>query len=240
MVVAGDAGPEVGVVVVLDEDGDPAAQADIVGHVARLVAEGPPALFHVLEVHGVAVRDGEGAVSLLQGGVDCREHLVPGVSQDGRVAVRAERPGVGHRLLVEGAVGRVAIDEEQRVPAPENVADEAAHLRALELHGVPVEVEVLAVVADARAFLRADLAHAVPRIHLVVAVGVEDGRDEEDDPVEVGELGIEDDIAGEHQRRFLALDLSRVDVGLEIDDDALVVIGMNAIAQTVLFKRNSL
>ena len=96
-------------------------------------------------------------------------------------------------------------------------------LRALELHGVAVEVEVLAVVPDARALLGADLAPAVPGVHLVVAVGVEDRGDEEDDLVEIGELGVEEDVAGEHQRRFLALDLAGVDVGLEVDDDALVV-----------------
>ena len=49
------------------------------------------------------------------------------------------------------------------------------------------------------------------------------GRDEQDDLVEIGELGIEDDVAGEHQGRFLALDLAGVDIGLDVDDDALVV-----------------
>ncbi len=223
VVVPGDARPEVGVVVVLDEDREAAAQADVVGHVAGLVAEGLPALAHVPEVHGVPVGEAERAVLLLERRVDRRQHLVPGVLQDGRIAVGAERPGIGHRLLVERAVGRVAVDEEQRVPAPEDVLDEAGELRALELHGVAVEVQVLAVVADARTLLRADLAHAVARVHLVVAVGVEDRGDEQDDPVEIGRFGVEDDVAGQHQGRFLALDLAGVDVGLDVDDDALVV-----------------
>ena len=223
VVVAGDAGPEVRVVVVLVEDGQAVAQADVIRHVARLVPEGPPALLHVPEIHGIAVGDGEGAVGLFERRVDRREHLVAGVLEDGRIAVRAERPGIGDRLLVHGPVGRVAVDEQERVPAPEDVADEAPHLGALELHAVAVEVEVLAVVADARALVRAGLAHAVAGVHLVVAVGVEDRGDEQDDLVEVGQLGIQEDVPGEHQSRLLALDLSGVDVGLEVDDGALVV-----------------
>ncbi|MCU0244187.1 MAG: hypothetical protein MUE80_05505 [Acidobacteria bacterium] len=221
--LAGDAGPEVGVVVVLVEDGQAVAQADVVGHVARLVAEGPPALLDVPEVHGIAVGDRQSPVGLLQPRVDGREHRVAGVLEDEGIAVGAEAPGIGHRLLVHGAVGRVAVDEEERVPAPQDVADEAAHLGALELHAVAVEVEVLAVVTDARALLGAVLAHAVAGVHLVVAVGVEDGGDEQDDLVEVGPFGVEEDVPGQHERGLLALDLSGVDIGLDVDDDAVVV-----------------
>jgi hypothetical protein len=56
----------------------------------------------------------------------------------------------------------------------------------------------------------------------LVPVGVEDGRDQDDELVEVKGGGREEDGAGQHERGLLAFDLPGVDVGLDVNDEAAV------------------
>ncbi len=204
--------------VVLDQDGHPVADAGVVGDVARLGLEGHPALGRIARVAIAAVAQAQDAVLILHDLVDGRHHLGALVLQQGGVAVGVERPGVGHRLLVPGAVGGVAVDDQDGIPGVEDTEQEALDLGAFGLEGVAVEVEALAVVTDALTHLRAHLAGAALGIDLVVPVGVEDGRHQQDQLVQVGRLGRGQDVAHQHQRGFLALDFAGVDVGLNVDD----------------------
>ena len=217
-VIARHARFEIGVDVVLVQDAQTVAQADIVRDVARLRIEGLPAFLGRPHVAESAVAEGQRLVFVLHDLLDLGHHLGTLELDEPLVAVGIDRPGIGDGLLVIRAVRGVAVDEQERIPAVEDVLDEPRHLIAFELDRVAVEVEVLAVGPDAHALFRTGLLAAVVGIDLFVAVGVEDGRDEEDEPVEVGRFGLQEDVADHHQGRFFALDFAGVDVGLDIND----------------------
>ena len=104
-----------------------------------------------------------------------------------------------------GPVGRVAVDEEDGIPTVEDVPEKALDLRALGLDRVAVEVEILAVRPNPDALLGAGLLAAVGGVDLLVPVDVEDRGDEEDEPVEIGELRLLEEVAEDHEGGFLAL-----------------------------------
>ena len=113
-------------------------------------------------------------------------------------------------------VGGVQVHRDLRVVVVHQL-HERARLGGLQLHVVPVEIEVLRVGALPLSRHRAILPAAVGQAHLLVAVGVVDRLDDEDhglQPVGVLAFG---ELAKEDQRRFLALDLAGVDVPLDVD-----------------------
>ena len=73
----------------------------------------------------------------------------------------------------------MAIDCDGRVPPVEDVLHHATDLGCLQLHGVAVQVEELPVVADAHTVVGAHLVGAVLGAELLVAVGIEDGANQE-------------------------------------------------------------
>jgi hypothetical protein len=93
-----------------------------------------------------------------------------------------------------------------------------SNLRALELDEVAVEIEALGVGADANTSNGAVLGDAILDVDTLVAVGVEVGHDEEHDMLEPGVVATFGDLAHELQHRLFALDLPRVNVG--VDEDA--------------------
>jgi hypothetical protein len=120
-------------------------------------------------------------------------------------------------MLMIRAVGCVAVDKENRVPARKDIPEQALKLRAFQLHAVAVEVEILAVVADPNSVFRPYLAASVGGANFFIAVGVENGCDENHQLIKIRRLLFEDDISGKHQRGFFSFDFSGVDVGLNID-----------------------
>ena len=75
---------------------------------------------------------------------------------------------------------RVAVEEEHGIPAVENVY-QPAHLGRLELHPVPVEIEVLPVVSLTHPLGGSDLVGAVGLADPLVAVRIEEGCDQDFD-----------------------------------------------------------
>ena len=92
----------------------------------------------------------------------------------------------------------VGIQEKDGIPPDECVSHQAVDFRRLELHSISIQIEVLPVISDPDALLGTDLSWAVLRADLVVAVGVEDGHEEDDETIEVvGSLAVQD-VPGEH------------------------------------------
>jgi hypothetical protein len=117
---------------------------------------------------------------------------------DGAVTIRVEAPRISDDFLMVGPVGRVAVDQEERIPAKKDVRHHAPDLGSLEFYAVPVKVQVLAVGPDSYTLLWAGLMRPVCRADLVVAVGVEDGRDQDDEPVKIKGLFRKNDIPRQH------------------------------------------
>ncbi len=123
----------------------------------------------------------------------------------------------GQVVLVVGAVGRVDVHEEIGHPRIEH-REPRAHLRRVGLRVVAIEIEVLRRGAKTH-FVRAVLVDAVVRARVLVAVDVEDRQPDEDRVIEqLRVLAADREIAQQHQRRVLALDLAGVDAGLHEHD----------------------
>ncbi len=107
---------------------------------------------------------------------------------------------------------QVGVEDEGRVPAVEDRPVKPCHFDRVDADRVPVQVEVLGVVPRPdqvrRAFTEPDR---------VVAVHVEVRADDDDELVEQTRQPTQENLPGQHQERFLALHLVRVDVPLEID-----------------------
>ena len=116
-VVSDDARLEVAVDVVLVEDAEAVADADVVRDVAGLGIERLPALGRVAGVAEAAVLEGQDLVLVLHDLDDLGHHLGALELDEGVVAVGIDRPGERHGLLVPGAVRGVAVDEEERDPS---------------------------------------------------------------------------------------------------------------------------
>ena len=128
------------------------------------------------------------------------------------------RAVVGQRVAVKRAVGRVAVDDDRRVPLVEQL-HQRPHLGAFQLDEIAVEVEAGRIGADADAVRRAVLLRPMLGIDLLVAVRVEIRAENDDEVLEQRLRRAEGDVPGEHLQRFLAVDLAGVDVGLGVDDE---------------------
>ena len=111
----------------------------------------------------------------------------------------------------------VQVNGEMRVPAVEQ-ADERKGLGRFHLDVIAVQIQSAGIFADAHAANRAILVRAVMDADFLVAVGVVNGRDENDELVQQGLKVTEEDAPGNLLHGLLALDLARVDVGHDEDD----------------------
>src|SRR5215831_18093051 len=100
-----------------------------------------------------------------------------------------------------------------RVPSIKQ-SDERVGFRRFELHVIAVEIEALRVFARAHAAYRAVLRSAVIQADLLVAVGVVDRSDQDDQIVEQRPEVADCDAPRQMKRRLLAFDFARVNVGL--------------------------
>ncbi len=212
--------------IIFVQDGQTVAQPDIVRDIARLGFESLPAFFRRPRIPETAVGEAERVVLVLHDLVDGGEHFRALEFDQGRIAVRVERPGIGYGLLMIGAVGGVAINKQERVPPVEDVFEEALELRALELHRIPVKVKVLAVRPHPDSLLGTGLLAAVGRVDLFISVSVEDRADQDDQLIQIGRLDLLKNVARHHQRGFLAFDFAGMDIGLDIDDRLLAISGL--------------
>ena len=208
---------EVDVAVGLRQNREAVAQADIV------VSEARPRIERVPAFVGRELRQEIAVVVGLE--IVLRSHLLANVRKQ-RVAleideiarrIRIQHRAVGQRVAVERAVGRVQIDGQQRVPAIEDIRDQAARFRRLEFHVVAIQVEALRVLAHADAVRRTVLRLAILGRDLLVAVGVVDRRDE--DRHRAAQFARRrDEIAQQHLRRFFSFNLAGMNVRHDEDD----------------------
>ena len=118
------------------------------------------------------------------------------------------------------AVGRVQVDDHVRVVVAIG-ADQRPRLRRLQLHVVAVQVEPLRVAPRAHAADRAELVRPIVEGHPLVAVGVVDGGDEQDQRRQPLLVRAGHEVAQQHQQRFLAANLAAVDVRLQPDTNPI-------------------
>ena len=171
-VAAPHPGLEIDVRILLVEDREAVADADVVGQEARLrPGRNPPGL-GILDVDEVAVGHGEHAVVLEQASLDGRGEGQGRVFDDRAVGVVVEAPCVRNGFLVIRAVVCVGVEEEQRIPALQHVLHQPPGLGRLELHALTVQIEILAVLTLSHALRRAVLVAAIVAADLLVAVGV--------------------------------------------------------------------
>ena len=154
---------------------------------------------------------------------ELREDPVPHKRDGGGVAGERRVGGVeGEVVAVDGAVRRVAVHEEVRLPLREQ-ARHVPRLHGVLFDGVAVEVPAPAGVAGADPPRGADLAlevhHVEPAVEgrdAIVAVGVEVGDEDEGEPAQhSGLLHREPPLPRQGEERLLALDLAGVDVRLD-------------------------
>src|SRR5262245_56881550 len=100
-----------------------------------------------------------------------------------------------------------------RVPSIKQ-SDERVGFRSFELHVIAVEIEACRVFARTDAADRAILRSAVIETDLLVAVGVVDRGYQYDQIVEQGTQVADCDPPRQMERRLLAFDLPRMNVGL--------------------------
>src|SRR5215510_5844432 len=93
-------------------------------------------------------------------------------------------------------------------------ADERVGFRRFELHVIAVEIEALRVFARTDAANWTILRGAVIQAELLVAVGVVDRSDQDDQIVEQRPQVAGCDAPRQMKRRLLAFDFTRVNVGL--------------------------
>jgi hypothetical protein len=128
----------------------------------------------------------------------------------------------GHVEAMHRAVGGVVVDREIRCPRLTHAGLQQAHLGRGLAQVVAVEVDAVALGAgaDDRAELAVELREiepAVRGIERVVAVGVEQRRDQERHVLEQRAVGVAvEEIAHQREARLLALDLAGVDA---VDDE---------------------
>src|SRR5215470_14388346 len=100
-----------------------------------------------------------------------------------------------------------------RIPSIKQ-SDERVGFRRFELHVIAVEIEALRVFARTHAADRAVLRSAVIQADLLVAVGVVDRSDQDDQIVKQRPEVADCDAPRQMKRRLLAFDFTRVNVGL--------------------------
>ena len=118
-------------------------------------------------------------------------------------------------MAVVGAVGGVHVDVENRVPRDEDPLHQGSHFGTLQLDEVSVQVQTLPVETYPRALGSVVASPLNPP--LVVSVPVEEGKEEENLPLQ--ELTVRGfrQLAEEDQGGLFPLDLSGVDVGGDED-----------------------
>ena len=131
---------------------------------------------------------------------------------------------VSDGVAVVGTVGGVTVDDDGRVPLVEE-ADQGADLGALQLDEVAVEVESLGIGPDAHAVDGAVLLRTMGFVQAFIAVGVEDGGEDEDEVFQQRSILGRGQIAGQHEERFLAIHLAGMNVSLGIDDELAGAMG---------------
>jgi hypothetical protein len=131
-VVGPDPGFEIGVNVVFDQDREAVAELKVIRREPRLELHPDPALGGIPVVPEIPVPQTGNVVCPLADPFHGRHHDFGQVGADPRIAVGIDAPGVGGDLLVEGAVGRVAIDEKEGIPAAVDVFDVGRDLRAFD------------------------------------------------------------------------------------------------------------
>ena len=114
------------------------------------------------------------------------------------------------------AVGRVQVDDHVRVVVGIG-PHQRPRLRRFQLHVVAVQVEVLRVAPRPHAADRTELVRPVVEGHPLVAVGVVDGSDEQDQRRAPLLVRAGHEVTQQHQQRFLAAHLAAVDVRLQPD-----------------------
>ena len=96
------------------------------------------------------------------------------------IGVGVERRRIGQMVAVVRAVGRVQVDGDVGIPAVHQ-PDERARFGALELHVIAVQVEPASVFANPDTRFGPVLLGAILDVDPLVAVGVVDGRDQNDE-----------------------------------------------------------
>jgi hypothetical protein len=115
------------------------------------------------------------------------------------------------------AVGDVVVDVQVRAPGVEQM-HQPARLGCVELQVIAVEVVTVGRRAEAHALLRAVLIRTVEDRDALVTVDVVDRYEDECHTSRQLRQTAKRDVAQDHQRRVLAVDLSGVDTALDPDD----------------------
>ena len=147
------------------------------------------------------------------------QHIVLPLAQArvlGRVVVH--RPG--QVVLVVGAVGGVAVDQEIRIPLVDQ-GQQCTHLRRVGLDVVAIQVQALAGGAPTH-LDRPVLVDAIEHRATLVAIEIEDRHEHQRDVIEPAQdaLVLRGDFRQQDQARVLALDFAGVDAGLHEHDFA--------------------
>lgn len=110
----------------------------------------------------------------------------------------------------------VTVQEEDWIPAKEDILHQPRSFRALQLHPISVQIEILPIVPDSHASCRAHLVGPVLRADLLISIRIEVRADEDDQTIQVGSCGTLDDVPGQHEGGLFPLHLPCVDVGLNV------------------------
>src|SRR5207245_483008 len=157
------------------ENANAVPQAEVMQSKARRRRHGLPARAVTGEI---AVKERLPAAELFQAPAYIGEKFVAHRGDYLRVARDVARPLVGNRVTMKRSVGRVAINDDGRIPLIEE-PNQAPYLGAFQFDEIAIEVETLGVLANAHSFDRPDLARPIGLGEVLVAIGIEDRREDQ-------------------------------------------------------------
>ena len=205
---------EGGIAVVLVQERETVPQPVVVVAVPSEEGFVEPPLFGIPPVQEISIGNRVDSLSSHLPG-HLWEHLLPHVLLEALIPLRDHLRGVRDRMAVVGAVGGVHVDVENRVPRDEDPLHQGSHFGTLQLDEVSVQVQTLPVETYPRALGSVVASPLNPP--LVVSVPVEEGKEEENLPLQELTVRGFHQLAEEDQGGLFPLDLSGVDVGGDED-----------------------
>src|SRR6266403_98335 len=135
------------------------------------------------------------------------------------------RSSLGHREAMNGAVGRMAVDDQVWIPRLTDTGLHEPHLGTFLTHIVTVQVDAGSILPRTHAARRANLAAKVCYLELamfsideIVAIGIEQRHHEQGETAQKIAVTITENVAHQHQRGLLALYLAGMNSALNQHD----------------------